>query len=126
MTMVVFSNEVCSTFTAMSSRTLLSDHVCLPGTHKDNFNLFEKRQNCKSSSQSAVVIIYKKAKTLSQISRNVILSISRQIFIKQCTCTVCMYRELIGTISLDILDTAEKKWSMMRQYIHHLQTSTEL
>jgi len=27
-TMVVFSNEVCSTFTAMSSRTLLSDHVC--------------------------------------------------------------------------------------------------
>jgi hypothetical protein len=26
-TRVVFSNEVCSTFTAMSSRTLLSDHV---------------------------------------------------------------------------------------------------
>ena len=26
-TTVVFSNEVCSTFTAMSSRTLLSDHV---------------------------------------------------------------------------------------------------
>jgi len=26
-TMVVFSNELCSTFTAMSSRTLLSDHV---------------------------------------------------------------------------------------------------
>jgi len=25
--MVVFSNEVCSTFTAMSSRPLLSDHV---------------------------------------------------------------------------------------------------
>jgi hypothetical protein len=24
---VIFSNEVCSTFTAMSSRTLLSDHV---------------------------------------------------------------------------------------------------
>ena len=27
-TTVVFSNEVCSNFTAMSSRTLLSDHVC--------------------------------------------------------------------------------------------------
>ena len=26
-TMVVFSNEVCSTFTAMSSQILLSDHV---------------------------------------------------------------------------------------------------
>jgi len=26
-TTVVFSNEVCSTFTAMSSGTLLSDHV---------------------------------------------------------------------------------------------------
>ena len=26
-TKVVFSNEVCSTFTAMSSQTLLSDHV---------------------------------------------------------------------------------------------------
>jgi len=26
-TTVVFSNEVCSTFTATSSRTLLSDHV---------------------------------------------------------------------------------------------------
>jgi hypothetical protein len=26
-TMVVFSNEVCSTFTAMSSQTLLSEHV---------------------------------------------------------------------------------------------------
>jgi hypothetical protein len=26
---VVFSNEVCSTYTAMSSRTLLSDHVVL-------------------------------------------------------------------------------------------------
>ena len=25
---MVFSKEVCSTFTAMSSRTLLSDHVC--------------------------------------------------------------------------------------------------
>jgi hypothetical protein len=24
----MFSNEVCSTFTAMSSQTLLSDHVC--------------------------------------------------------------------------------------------------
>ena len=28
-TTVVFSNEVCGTFTAMSSRTLLSDHVKL-------------------------------------------------------------------------------------------------
>jgi hypothetical protein len=27
-TTVVYSNEVCSNFTAMSSRTLLSDHVC--------------------------------------------------------------------------------------------------
>jgi hypothetical protein len=27
-TTVIFSNEVCSTFTATSSRTLLSDHVC--------------------------------------------------------------------------------------------------
>ena len=27
MTMVIFSNEVCSTFTVMSSRTLLSVHV---------------------------------------------------------------------------------------------------
>jgi len=26
-TMAVFSSEVCSTFTAISSRTLLSDHV---------------------------------------------------------------------------------------------------
>jgi hypothetical protein len=29
-TTVLYSNEVCSTFTAMSSRTLLSDHVSLP------------------------------------------------------------------------------------------------
>ena len=28
-TTVVFSSEVCSTFTAMSSRTLLSDHACM-------------------------------------------------------------------------------------------------
>ena len=28
-TTVVFSNEVCSTFTVMTSRTLLSDHVVL-------------------------------------------------------------------------------------------------
>jgi len=28
-TTVVFSNELCSTFTAMSSRTLFSDHVCV-------------------------------------------------------------------------------------------------
>jgi transposase len=28
-TTVIFSNEVYSTFTTMSSRTLLSDHVCL-------------------------------------------------------------------------------------------------
>jgi hypothetical protein len=27
MTTVIFSNEVCSTFTMMSSRTLLSDHI---------------------------------------------------------------------------------------------------
>jgi len=29
-TMAVFSNEVCSTFTAMSSQTLLSNHVVCP------------------------------------------------------------------------------------------------
>ena len=28
-TTVVFSNEVCSTFTVMSSRALLTDHVCM-------------------------------------------------------------------------------------------------
>jgi hypothetical protein len=27
-TTVTFSNEVCSTFTAMSSQTLFSDHIC--------------------------------------------------------------------------------------------------
>jgi hypothetical protein len=32
-TTVVFSNEVCSTFTAMCSRTLLSDHVQLTGAN---------------------------------------------------------------------------------------------
>jgi len=35
-TTVVFSSEVCSTFTAMSSRTLLSDHVQRPGREPDN------------------------------------------------------------------------------------------
>ena len=31
--MVIFSNEVCSTFTGMSSRTLLSDHVFSTSTY---------------------------------------------------------------------------------------------
>jgi hypothetical protein len=34
-TMVVFSSEVCSTFTAMSSRTLLSDQVMLSADFHD-------------------------------------------------------------------------------------------
>ena len=39
--MVVFSNDVCSTFTAMGLRTLLSDRVC---THLCPFRL-RKSQN---------------------------------------------------------------------------------
>ena len=36
---MVFSSEACSTFTAMSSRTLLSDHVCsLPQASRRLFN----------------------------------------------------------------------------------------
>jgi hypothetical protein len=36
---VIFSNEVCRAFTAMSSRTLLSDHVCTLATQYDTIVL---------------------------------------------------------------------------------------
>jgi hypothetical protein len=35
-TTVTFSNDVCSTFTMMSSRTLLSDHVSIENGNKEN------------------------------------------------------------------------------------------
>jgi len=43
-TMVVFGSEVCSTFSSMSSQTLLSDHVCT--VNFLDFTIFVQQMEC--------------------------------------------------------------------------------
>ena len=49
---MVFSTEVCSTFTAMSSRTLLSDHVCAEQYSYRGTLTFQKKTHTRARART--------------------------------------------------------------------------